>query len=267
MTKIRKLLKALGLIISRPYLLNLIIDQNENWKKKVEKDHELSSGLPEVSFHDLAGGREITVKPFSFMEGGSIPTDLALLRILASRIQECRYFEIGTWRGESVANVSDVAKECVTLNLPAVTMKEMGLPEDYIAQHAMYSKGLKNVIHLEGDSADFDFAGLKTKYDLVFIDGDHHYNAIKRDTENVFKHLVRNRSIVVWHDYAFQPGEIRFETLAAILDGIPSHLKSKVYAVRNTLCAMYFPGEVISNTPSSLAHTEEAFKVKLDKIN
>lgn len=263
MTKIRKFIKALGLILRKPYLLNLIIDDNENWLKRVRKEHGMGDGLEEVSFYELSGGKEITVKPFAFMEGGSIPTDLALLSILAGKYKDCKYFEIGTWRGESVANVAEVARECTSLNLPAETMKSMGLTDDYISQHAMYSKGLPNVTHLEGDSADFDFAGLNTKYDLIFIDGDHHYEAIKRDTENVFRHLVHENSIVVWHDYAWQPGEVRFETLAAINAGIPPGKTDQLYAARNTMCALYFPGKITSMKPSVVARPEEAFQVKI----
>ena len=130
MKKFKKLFKALGLILGKPYLLNLVIDDNENWRKRVRKEFGLKEGLDEISFHELSGGMEIMVKPFSFLEGGSIPTDLALLRALAEKYTDCKYFEIGTWRGESVANVAEVATECITLNLPADTMRSMGFSDD-----------------------------------------------------------------------------------------------------------------------------------------
>ena len=129
----------------------------------------------------------------------------------------------------------------------------------------MYSNDLSNVMHLEGDSEDFDFAGLETKYDLIFIDGDHHYESIKRDTINVFKHLVHEKSIVVWHDYAWQPGEVRYETLAAILNGIPAGYRDSIYAVRNTMCAVYNPFETNTFPPSVVSRIDEAFSIKLSK--
>jgi predicted O-methyltransferase YrrM len=265
MSKIGRLTKAIGLILRKPYLLNLIIDDNDNWRNRVRKEFGLEEGLDEIPFDELGGGQEIIIRPFAFMEGGSIPTDLALLRILARKIKDCKYFEIGTWRGESVANVAEEAAECTTLNLSAASMRSMGLSEDYISQHAMYSRGIDKVIHLEGDSATFDFERLGKKFDLVFIDGDHHYEAIKRDTESVFKHLLHENSIVVWHDYAWQPGEIRYETLAAILAGTPSENISKVYSVRNTMCAVFYPFEVKSDAPSGVCKKEEAFEIKLGK--
>ena len=65
----------------------------------------------------------------------------------------------------------------------------------------------------------FDFADYYGKYDMVFIDGDHHYDSVKKDTETAFKLLKDNRSIIVWHDYGLDPETIRWDVLAAILDG------------------------------------------------
>jgi len=246
----------------KPYLLNLVLDDNEAWKKKVMKEYGIE-GLKEIRMKELLPDGEVEVKPFAFMEGGSLPTDLALLKIMASSFEACNYFEIGTWRGESVANVAAGAAECTTLNLPSARMKELGMTEDYIAQHAMFSKHLSNVTHLEGDSLSFDFAGLGKKYDLIFIDGDHHYDPIRQDTINVFEHLVHEKSIVVWHDYAWQPGDVRYETMAAILSGVPIQLRDKVYAARNTMCAIFYPGEIDAYLASAIANPEEAFTLNL----
>lgn len=262
MNKISKLIKASCLLLKKPYLLNKVIDDDEIWRKKCEPWIETGK-LPEVRFNALTDKEEFTVKPFAFMEGGSLPTDLALLKLLAGTFDACRYFEIGTWRGESVANVADVAAGCTTLNLPPRLMEEAGMPAEYIGQHAMFSQGLANVIHLEGDSAVFDFGGLNKKYDLIFIDGDHHYASVKNDTVNVFNHLVHSNSIVVWHDYAWQPGNIRYETLAAILDGVSQNMHHRLYAVRNTLCAIYFPRELPSSEASAVAIKDEAFEVNI----
>lgn len=251
------------MIARKPYLLNLILDDNEAWRKRVQKDFSIER-LDEIRLSDLMVGKEVSVKPFAFMEGGSLPTDLALLKLLAAGFESCKYFEIGTWRGESVANVADVAGHCTTMNLPVERMKELGLPETYIQQYAMYSKNRINVTHLQEDSLKFDFESLGEKYDLIFIDGDHHYESVKKDTANVFKHLLHDKSIVVWHDYAWQPGEIRFETLAAILAGVPEKYRNKIYAVRNTICAVYIPYEIKSFAPSSVAIAEEAFELMIN---
>jgi predicted O-methyltransferase YrrM len=264
MNKLKKIYKAAGLLMRKPYLINKIIDDNNAWLKRVERDFGMQK-LPEVNYHDLSKSKEITVSPFAFMEGGSLPTDLALLRILAARYDKCTYFEIGTWRGESVANVAEVAAECTTMNLSAKEMKGFGLTQDYIDQHAMFSRDLPNVIHLEGNSLEFDFVGLNKKYDLIFIDGDHHFESIKKDTENIFRHLVHDKSIVVWHDYAFQPSDVRFETMAAILTGMPARYRDRVYSVRNTICAIYSPDVLFSEQASNIARAGDVFELRINK--
>ena len=267
MNKINKLFKSLGMLIARPYLLNKILDDNDAWRNKLRKEFGSPEWLPVVDFRSLAGMDEITVKPFAYLEGGSLPTDLALLRSLALKIPECCYFEIGTWRGESVANVAGQDRKCYTLDLSAGEMREKGLDEAYIVQQGMFLKDLPNVIQLEGNSIDFDFAGLNKKFDLIFIDGDHHYSSIKNDTEKIFTHLVHEKSIVVWHDYAWQPGNIRFETLAGILAGIPAKFRQNLYTVSNTLCAIYYPAGLEADEQKPVAFPENVFEVRIKISN
>ncbi len=119
MNKIAKTFKALGMLLKNPWLLNTILESDEEWKKYVGKKYNMKYGLPQINAKQLFGDFDVHVKPFAFLGGGSLPTDLALLRKLASLKKNCRYFEIGTWRGESVANVAAEAAECFTLNLSA----------------------------------------------------------------------------------------------------------------------------------------------------
>ena len=239
--KIKKGLKSISLLVAKPSLLNLLFQENDYWKIHIEKKQKVYSQLKEISFSELFNNLNITVSPVTFLDGGSMVTDLALLKGLAGKIINCAYFEIGTWRGESVANVSPVCSECYTMDLTNEEKKKLGMKDDYIRQHAILSKHLKNVIHLKDNSLKFDFASLNKKFDLIFIDGDHHYESVLSDTLNVFKHLIHDRSIVVWHDYAYYPGKVRNETFAAILDGLNVSLHSKLFYVSNTMCAVYFP--------------------------
>ena len=93
MNKIQKIFKASALLLQKPYLLNKIIDDNDVWRKKLEKEFS-KDALQEIKLQDLMDGSAVTVNPFSFMEGGSLPTDLALLRMLAMKFDKCKYFEI-----------------------------------------------------------------------------------------------------------------------------------------------------------------------------
>lgn len=242
MSKISKTFRAISLILRNPWLLNKVLDEDEFWRKKVEKQFGFSQGLPVVRAEDIFGDFTETVEPFAFLDGGSLPTDLALLKKLARRVKDCSYFEIGTWRGESVANVAKVADDCYTLNLTGDEMKKMGLDQRYIDLHGFFSKKMPNITHIEANTLSFDFQSLSRKFDLVFIDGDHHYKMVKNDTEKVFSHLVHEKTTVVWHDYARNPETVRYEVLAGLLEGSPVNTHKHIFHIAHTLCAVYLPG-------------------------
>lgn len=244
--KIFKALKAVGLIIRRPVLLNKVLSEPDVWKDYVISKYNLQTGLPTVSLKTITGINDFKLSPITFLDGGSLPTDLALLTGLAAGIKDCAYFEIGTWRGESVANLARVAKDCYTLCLTDEEMRKRGMDERMIQMHGMFSKDLPNVTHLRGDSRTFDYSSLKRKFDLVFIDGDHHYDFLLQDTKNVLKYLVHEKSIVVWHDFGNNPEDVRFEVLAAILDGTDIEFHPRIYHAGHTKCAVLLNEEMDS---------------------
>ena len=261
MSKIGKLFRALGHIAKQPSLLNLILDDNGRWKMKVKEKHGITEGLPVVPLDTFY--KEARVDPYSFLDGTSLVTDLALLRALASGFKDCSYFEIGTWRGESVANVARVAKECYTLNLPASEMKQMGLDERYIGLHGFYSKPFPNVTHLHHNSLTFDFRSLDKKFDLIFVDGDHHYESVRKDSASVFPLMKNEDSIIVWHDYASHPESVRWEVLSGILDGIPAAEHKNLYQVSNTLCCIFSKKPLPSQKPGKFALPALHFTIDL----
>ncbi|MBK7214499.1 MAG: class I SAM-dependent methyltransferase [Bacteroidales bacterium] len=242
MEKIRKSWKAIRMILGNPRLLNLVLDDNENWKSYIAKKYAGQTTLNKISFVDIFGEFEGIVSPYTFLDGGSMVTDLLLLRKLASRFEDCSYFEIGTWRGESVANVAQVAKECFTVDLPDTDKKRIGMTKEYIEQHGILSKSFKNVTHLKENSMHFEFGTLNRKFDLVFIDGDHHYNSIMNDSSEVMKYLCHDNTIIVWHDACYNPEKPRHEVIAAILDSTPTRMHDNIFHVENSLCAVYLPG-------------------------
>ena len=268
MNKISKLLKALSLIIKQPSLLNKIIDDNDVNKADVIKKHNLPLGLKTIEITDLLPNFNETVEPFCFLDGGSTPIDLALLKGLARKYSECNYFEIGTWLGESVTNVSTVAKNCTTLNLPDNEMLKMGADKNYIDLHRFFSKNIPNINHLQANSLTFDYNSLHQKFDLIFIDGDHHYESVKSDTQNAFKLLLRDeRSIIVWHDYKSTTNSIRWDVLKGILEGTPIEKQNQLYHVSNTLCAIYLTQPIESSYMQPYSKPKKYFSINLKAVS
>ena len=232
-------MKALWWVLRKPVLLNRVLTDPDSWKEYVQDHFPFPEGLPVIRMDQLFDGREFSIGPMTFLDGGSLPTDMMLLAGLAERKTDCSYFEIGTWRGESVAVVSTRANACYTLCLSDEEMRSMGMHEKSIASHRLFSHELDNVVQLRGNSKTYDFASIGQKFDLIFIDGDHHYDAILSDTKQVFKHLVHPGSVVVWHDYGYHPDTIRYEVMAAILDGAGPERQDRIYHVAHTKAAIF----------------------------
>jgi len=263
MNKISKLFKAFFLILRRPSLLNKVLDDADVNKNEVIKKYRLPKGLPVVDICDLLPGFNETIEPFCYLDGGSMPIDLALLKGLAKKNPACEYFEIGTWRGESAANVAAVAKHCTSLNLPDAAMLAMGLSKKYVELHRFFSKGLPNVTHLQGNSLTYDYNSLGKKFDLIFIDGDHHYESVMTDTKNMFDLLKDEHSVIVWHDYGSHPNDIRWDVFRGILDGTPADKRNKLYRVSNTLCAIYTNANLRSYQQEAIDTPAKFFTITL----
>jgi len=253
MGKLSKLFKTLKLVAKQPGLINHILNSDDVWKDYIKNKTLGKATLPIVAIEDVIPNFNEQLDYFTFLGGGSLPTDIMLLKALAGQIKDCNYFEIGTFRGESVVNVAQYAKECYTLNLSKQEIIDLKLPDHFADVIGFFSKDKPNIIHLEGDSLTFDYKGLNQKFDLIFIDGNHTFEYVKSDTINVFNHLMHENTVVVWHDYAYTPEKTRPEILAAILEGVPKNEHKNLYHVSNTLCAIYtkksfktYPFEAVS---------------------
>lgn len=250
------------MIIRRPYLLNLINDDEQVKKSYVERCYSLGHGLPTIDImHYMPEEEEIF--PYSFLEGSSLPTDFALLRGICRKNNVVDYLEIGTWRGESVANVAPLAKNCYSLNMSDDEMRKSGLDEAYIAMHRFFSKDLANVTHLQANSMTFDFASLNKKFDLIFLDGDHHAEAVAHDTRQAFRLLKDEKSVIVWHDYGLGTETPRYDVLSGILDGCPADSIKHLYHVSNTLCAVFTREKLPAALINPNTRPQKQFGVKI----
>jgi hypothetical protein len=260
MKKLTKAFRAFTTIIRNPWVLNHVLDQEAYWKKKVISEFGFSKGLPVIDIEEFIGDQPWVVQPIALLDGGSTIQDLVLLKALASRYKPRQYFEIGTWRGESVSNLAAIVNKCYTLNLPDEKMRQMGLEENYIKAHRQFSAPHENIIHLHADSMNFDFKNFPETCDMVFIDGDHHPEAVQKDSKSVLEIIDTQKSIVIWHDYAANPEKIRWSVLYGIFKGFPEKLHNRLFHVSNTLCAVYLPEPTGSFTTTTLIPKTRATK-------
>lgn len=262
--KIFRLFKAFYILLRYPKTLNLLLHSDIIWKAKLNHKYQLPTGFPMINFFCIDDNFSENLPLHTFLGGSSLPTDIALLRALCKKFKNCTYFEIGTWRGESVVNVSDICHENYTLNLPREEMINRFKNKKYANLHGFLSQNRKNITHLFGDSLTYDFKKLNKKFDVIFIDGDHTYGSVKSDTENAFKHLIHESSIIVWHDYAYNPEMLRPEVILGILDGTPDEYKQYLYYVSNTLCAIFYKKKLNTSIFSEIQTPENIFSLKIE---
>lgn len=265
MGKFKKLIKISKIIISNPKVLGCIL-MHDNPPDKYVKNKFKISELRTVDLLDLFPNFDTEVFPYSGASHSSTPLDYALLRKFAENIPHCRYFEIGTWLGESIANVASIAEECVSLSLSDQEMKKMGETQDRIQVHRFFSKDKKNIQHILGNSQKFNFDTLG-KFDLIFIDGDHNIKAVENDTKNAFKLLKDENSVIVWHDYSgLSTDLINYDVLSGILDGCNEEQRSHLYHISNTKCAIYIRKNLKVSNEKNIFLPMKNFKIKISAI-
>ncbi len=264
-TKFKKLISFFQILLQQPSLINLILNDNDIRKNKFSQKYPNLIALPQIEIKDL--GIPVEEIESFLLDGSSMITDLQLLATIAKRKDVNSYFEIGTWRGESVFNVAKEIENCTTLNLSDEEMKNMGWNPKYAELHGILSERNPKIQHLYGNTKTFDFAGLQKKYDLIFIDGDHTYEMVLNDTKKVFAHLLHENSIVVWHDYAYSPQKIRYEVFQAILDGTNPEDHRFLYHPKNTMCAVFIKEKLPASIFDPMQNPDTIFQIGLHAKN
>ena len=121
--------------------------------------------------------------------------------------------EIGTSDGNTAlnlaANIPDSGK-VTTVDLPLNFSGEFDLTVPDFRKNItdrdrvgiqFQGTGFEGKIHqILCDSAVLDFSNIGGPFDLIFIDGCHYYDYVRRDTENALKN-IKPGGVLVWHDY------------------------------------------------------------------
>ena len=103
-----------------------------------------------------------------------------IIYMLAEKLQVKSYLELGVYDGQTIGQVATIVPYCV-----GVDIKPFG--------------PIANVLAFVESTDTFIRVNLKTTFDMVFIDADHSYEAVKRDFWGVFTH-VKNDGIILLHD-------------------------------------------------------------------
>jgi len=209
----------------------------------VERDRWLSKNIQELF---PLGSTRVVIE---HLPGHGIATpidELAYLAIITRVVSPKSIFEIGTFRGRTALTFAlNSDPDCVvyTLDLPphdrGAAKNEAGDADQTIIDRCEIGvdykgKDVSSKIHqLFGNSLSFDFSCYEDRIDLVFIDGAHHYEAARSDTQNALR-LLRPGGLVIWHDFA-NYGDYN-DVVRAVLDLLPA---DNVIQIENSQLAIY----------------------------
>ena len=262
MRRTEAILPFLKLAASDPRgLLKLLMNYTKETHRK--RYFQKTYGIPGLPFVDIAELVRIdeTVDNYTYLDGTSRTIELAFLMALCRECTECAYLKIGSFRGESLYNVSKIADRCTSISLSRNEILATGGSTEFADQQRLFSGDLANVEHIEANSQNFDFSLLPSAYDVIFIDGDHSYEAVKSDTQNAFQLLKNEDSVIIWHDCGTGFGNYRYEVIAGVMDGAPPRKRDRIYRVSHTMCGIYTEKEVTPEFLDSPHRPTKTFSV------
>lgn len=259
-----KLTNILTLFKNRKELLKSLYHFSRDYysKQEVEQTFGFKKGLPTVNVLDLFPNFEETISHYSCLDGTSWPMDIMLIKKILKQKTTPDYFEFGTWRGESIVNFIGHTKDCYSISFSKEQLRSMGFSNDVINACNFFLKDLSDFKQINHNSQTYDFKDLYGKFDVVFVDADHEYEGVKIDTENAFKLLKDEHSIIIWHDYGKTYETINWQVFHGILDGTPPEKRDKIYKVSNTLCAIYTNQKLKASFPPAYI-PNKAFTVNI----
>lgn len=139
--------------------------------------------------------------------------ELLLISSLVSYFKPKNLLEIGTFDGLSTLHLalnSPLDSKIHTLDISSDQLVDKNLlaPSDlkYILEPSKKKKLYKEtafvekIIEHEGHSLFFSFSQFQ-EVDFVFIDGGHHFQIVKNDTEKSLS-ILKPGGIILWHDYS-----------------------------------------------------------------
>lgn len=203
-------------------------------------------------YRELLNHRDFPKSNFFNADFGTIrPLEAQVMASLVLAAKPKLIFEIGTYNGFSTLHLlKNAPMEALvyTLDLPE-DKSQITLRHDLSEAH----RDIKNmnlnqqrrlylddpdgqrVKQLMGDSMQYDFSPYYGKIDLMFVDANHSYDYVKKDSDNAFK-MISSRGLILWHDYDFIHPEI-FRYINELAR------EKKIYYIERTRFAVYINQE------------------------
>ena len=142
---------------------------------------------------------------------------------IVNKISKIKYLEIGSFEGRSTVFIKELSnlETLVAVDIWENYDEIKNINFNKVYENFKYNLNLggrnENVNFLKTNSDDF-FKNNKNHYNLIYIDGLHHYEQVKKDFINSFNFLENNGYIICDDFMWFYYDKIEFNPMKAILD-------------------------------------------------
>ena len=162
--------------------------------------------------------------------------DLYWLIVLLKDRKPSRILEFGTFTGLTtlyLARYSEPDTQVVTLDSSHYFEQFKPDPRLEVGMRFVGTEWASRIRLVDADLADLDPHSLG-KFDFIFVDADHHYESVKRDTKSALQ-MLEDGGTIVWHDY--QP-EVQGGGVVRCLNELNRNLES-IQRIRGTHLAFW----------------------------
>ncbi len=183
-----------------------------------------ATALAQSAWTEVLAWRPIRLLETGKRDGNVNLAELAILAQAAAAIPPGSIVvEIGTFDGRTTLNlaVNAAPASVFTLDLPPDERAAFALapgerqyvdkPEPgarFRACDPAWQAAARLITQLIGDSATFDWSPYEGRAGLVFVDGSHAYEYVRKDSATALR-LVAKGGLVLWHDYGRWEGVTR----------------------------------------------------------
>jgi len=155
------------------------------------------------------------------VEGQILREEAVLLYKLASRVRDGAIVEIGSFRGKSTTALALGSRAGSSVPVFAIEPHEefvgvlggrFGAADRSVFFRNMLQAECLDIVRLVNLGAEIVARCWDQPIGLLFIDGDHRYESVKRDFEG-FAPWVNQRGLIAFHDSNVDPGRVIREAL------------------------------------------------------
>ena len=128
-------------------------------------------------------------------------SEITVLSMLAKGMNAKNIFEIGTFEGNTSANIAYNVNDDAAIYTLDFSLYRLCANADAAVKYVESDARARSIVKiLEGDSLEFDFSPFYNRMDIVYIDGGKTYKCVLSDSENAYR-CVKNGGLIIWHDF------------------------------------------------------------------